>query len=184
MVSTDDQEIAEVAKKAGANVPFVRSPANSGDFATTLDVIKEVIDAYKNTGRIFEEGCCIYACAPLINADLLEQSRRSFQAGAYDSLFPVVKYSHPIQRSLTMNKGRVTMNEPTNVNVRSQDLPLRYFDAGMFYWFNTGRIVSSKSLWTDNSGGFEIPELSCQDIDTESDWKLAELKFKLLNDAG
>ena len=179
MVSTDDSEIAEIAKKFGANVPFIRSAKNSDDFATTFDVIEEVIQVYKTQGKRFENICCIYSCAPFITSEILLKAYDLLIQKKFDTVFPIIAYSFPIQRALRVNQGKVLMILKDNLNIRSQDLEKSFHDAGQFYWCNTKRLLNSEKLITPNSGGIEISELDAQDIDTETDWSLAELKYQL-----
>lgn len=179
MVSTDDEEIANIAKHYGASVPFIRSNKNSDDFATTFDVIEEVIIQYKQAGKKFKNLCCLYSCAPFVTSEILYKAYSQLKAEKFDTVFPVIEYSFPIQRALKKDKGKVSMILPENLNKRSQDLERYYHDAGQFYWCNTDRLLASKKILTSNSGGFEISELKAQDIDTEIDWKLAELKYQL-----
>ncbi|MDB4240604.1 pseudaminic acid cytidylyltransferase [Flavobacteriaceae bacterium] len=179
MVSTDDSESAEIAKKFGANVPFIRSAKNSDDFATTFDVIEEVIQVYKTQGKRFENICCIYSCAPFITSEILLKAYDLLIQKKFDTVFPIIAYSFPIQRALRVNQGKVSMILKDNLNIRSQDLEKSFHDAGQFYWCNTKRLLNSEKLITPNSGGIEISELDAQDIDTEIDWSLAELKYQL-----
>lgn len=182
MVSTDDDEIAGIAMQYGAKVPFIRSHKNADDFSTTTDVIIEVLNSYKSLNIEFEQACCIYPTAPFISPEVLKNSYHTFDSGNYDSLFPVVKFGYPIQRSLAPKNGKIEMVWKEHLTSRSQDLETRFHDAGQFYWFNTETIRTKKALFTDNSGFFEVDELNVQDIDTETDWQLAELKFKLINE--
>lgn len=180
MVSTDDIEIAEVAKKYGASVPFFRSESNANDFATTMDVLVEVVDKYKVEGKYFEEVCCIYATSPFVSSEILQKSFIVFQQNNFDSLFPVMKYSFPIQRSLSVDNNKIEFNYPENANKRSQDLKDSFHDAGQFYWLKNNIIQPQGNIVTNNTGAYEISELRGQDIDNEMDWKLAELKYELL----
>lgn len=183
MVSTDSDEIAEIAKSLGADVPFKRSKNNSDDFATTVDVLLEVIAEYEKIGQQFENGCCIYPTAPFITTDIIEQGKSLLDTHQYDSVFPVVPYSFPIQRAIKIVDGnKMEMFHPEHQNSRSQDLETAYHDSGQFYWFNVNAIKLQKKLWTNNSGVLVISELHAQDIDALDDWKLAELKYKLLNE--
>ena len=179
MVSTDDLEIADIAKKYGAKVPFMRSKKNSGDFATTFDVIEEVIQAYKYHGKEFENLCCIYSCAPFVTSKLLLKAYDQLVREKFDTVFPIIVYSFPIQRALRVDQGKVYMILEKNLNVRSQDLEESFHDAGQFYWCNSKKLLKIKKILTQNSGCVEISELEAQDIDTEIDWKLAEIKFQL-----
>lgn len=179
MVSTDDAEIAEIAKKNGANVPFIRSDKNSDDFATTFDVIKEVINYYKEQSIEFDNLCCIYSCAPFVNSKLLLRAYNQLIEEKFDTVFPIICFSFPIQRALRVNQGKVSMILEDNLNIRSQDLEKSFHDAGQFYWCNTKQLLNSEKFISLNSGGIEISELDAQDIDTDMDWNLAELKYQL-----
>lgn len=179
MVSTDDYEIAKIAKQFGATVPFMRSTKNSNDFATTYDVIEEVINQYKKQGIEFDEICCIYSCAPFISPEILVKALKKLVDNKFDSIFPVLKYSFPIQRALSKDNDKLTMIVEENLNIRSQDLEESFHDAGQFYWCKTNKILANQKLFTSNTGGILISELEAQDIDNEIDWKLAELKYQL-----
>ncbi|MCF6402228.1 pseudaminic acid cytidylyltransferase [Chitinophaga filiformis] len=182
MVSTDDEEIARIAEAEGAVVPFFRSKENADDFSGTADVIAEVINRYKERGMTFETGCCIYPTAPFVNPAILKEGYQKLVDGKFDVVFPMVKYSYPIQRSIhKVENGKVAMLWPENYHKRSQDLEPVYHDAGQFYWFRSDYIVAYKKLFGDNVAGLEVAEKSVQDIDTLSDWELAEIKYQLLN---
>jgi N-acylneuraminate cytidylyltransferase len=183
MVSTDDKEIAEIAKSYGARVPFLRSENNADDFATTVDVIQEVLKEYKSNGKVFDYFTCIYPTAPFVSSSLLIKAFKKLIAENLDCVFSVLKYGFPIQRALTINnEDKVEMIDASNMNVRSQDLEPSFHDAGQFYVLNVNTFIKNQKLWTNNTGCIEINELEAQDIDTETDWKLAELKYKLILD--
>ncbi len=179
MVSTDDKDIAEVAKKYGASVPFFRSEANSDDFATTVDVLLEVIERYEEMGEEFECYCCIYPTAPFVSVEQLKTAEEKLMREDLDAVFPVLPYSFPVQRSMKIEEGRVKMLYPEHMNTRSQDLEPIYHDAGQFYFSKTDVLKKEKKIWTDNTGCIVLNELEAQDIDNETDWKLAELKYQL-----
>ncbi|GGG80083.1 pseudaminic acid cytidylyltransferase [Parapedobacter pyrenivorans] len=181
MVSTDDEDIKKIAIKYGAKVPFLRSEKNSDDYATTLDVLREVITEYANNKIHFDNLCCIYATAPFVEAQTLKNSFEVFRDNKFDTLFPVLRYGYPIQRSLNMKEGRVFFNWPENANKRSQDLPASYYDAGQFYWLKK-EALQLNSIMTNNSGSIHISELEAQDIDTLVDWNMAELKYSLMHE--
>ncbi|MBB6610436.1 pseudaminic acid cytidylyltransferase [Pontibacter sp. Tf4] len=181
MVSTDDAEIATIAEQYGAKVPFLRSNATADDYATTADVLLEVLKEYAGLKQEFAVGCCLYPTAPLVRISALKEAYDLLNSQHYDTVFPVLKYSYPIWRSLKLQEAKVSMNWPEHLNSRSQDLPAAYHDAGQFYWFKTVSFQRSKKLFTENSGAIELEELEVQDIDNETDWKLAELKYKLLH---
>ena len=180
MVSTDCQKTAEIALEYGVKVPFIRSKENSNDFATTYDVIKEVIDEYKKDGVNFENICCIYACAPFVTANKLKQAYQELSNKQVDTIFPIIEYSFPIQRAIKINNGKIKLFNTKYLNTRSQDLEKSYHDSGQFYWMKTEKILKKGKIITNNCSSIIITELEGQDIDTEIDWKLAELKFKLL----
>ena len=177
MVSTDDAEIAEVAKTHGAAVPFMRSAATANDFATTADVLNEVIGEYAKLGVMFDEFCCIYPCVPFLTGELLREAHMAFAESAADSLMPVVKYSFPIQRAVRRTaEGCLEFREPENAQKRSQDLEPMYHDVGMFYFYKSKTFGKVGKV-----AMFEMPEEHIQDIDTMEDWKMAELKYKVMN---
>lgn len=183
MVSTDDLEIAETALQFGAKVPFYRSEKNSNDFAVLVDVIEEVLQNYSSKNISFTNICCILPTAPFINEVKIIESYKELIDNNLDSVFPVLEFSFPIQRSLKIMKGRVKMVWNEHMNSRSQDLEPRYHDSGQFYWLKTSSFLKNRRLFTSNSGAIILSELEAQDIDTETDWKLAEIKYKLmLND--
>jgi len=181
MVSTDDDEIASMAVAYGASVPFLRSKSNADDFATTVDVLVEVLEAYKNSGKEFHAGCCIYPTAPLVSHARIRQGWEVLSVQDYDTVFPVTRFSYPIWRALQMSNNKINMIWPENLTKRSQDLPLAFHDAGQWYWFKVKQLLDSKQLWSNNTFGVEIDELEVQDIDNETDWQLAELKYKLIS---
>jgi len=181
MVSTDDKEIAEIAKKYGAKVPFIRSDKNANDYATTVDVIQEVLSEYKKLNFNFEEACCIYPTAPFITDKTLLKAFKTFKKNGFDCVFPVMEFSFPIQRALKIGVNKkMSLFQPKHLTSRSQDLESTYHDAGQFYWFQTKELLEKRRLWTDNTGVIVIKESEGQDIDTIEDWKLAEIKYKIL----
>jgi pseudaminic acid cytidylyltransferase len=180
MVSTEDDEIAQVAIQYGAWVPFRRSLANANDYASTADVLLEVLATYAEHGQTFTYGCCLYPTAPLITTELLQAGWERLSAGGYDVVFPVLPHSHPIQRALKMENDKVSMIWPENALVRSQDLPATYHDAGQFYWFTTASLQQKKQLLTDNASALIIGAMQAQDIDNLDDWQTAELKYQRL----
>lgn len=180
IVSTDDAEIAEIAIKYGASVPFMRSNENSNDYAGTADVLLEVIEQLKQVGKNYENICCMYPTAPFVSTDSLTKAFSLLKERNYTTVFPVCAFSYPVLRSLKIDSdNKVKMNWPENLNKRSQDLEPLYHDAGQFYWANANLFNQNKKLFTDNSGVIILDELEVQDIDNEIDWKLAELKYQL-----
>ncbi|TJZ77297.1 pseudaminic acid cytidylyltransferase [Chitiniphilus eburneus] len=180
MVSTDDERIAQLAREHGALVPFMRSRENANDFAGLMDVLREVLGAYRAQGREFREVCCLLPTAPLVTPLRLREAHEVFQREDFDAVFPAVRFGYPIERALRCGgDGRVHMLQPEHYASRSQDLPPALHDAGQFYWLHPERCLAAGRIFTENSGAVEIPELEAQDIDTETDWALAELKYRL-----
>jgi N-acylneuraminate cytidylyltransferase len=176
MVSTDDIEIAEISKKYGASVPFTRSNENANDFAILNDVYIEVISKYKRLNIEFDHACIILPTAPMVSVENLKKSYILMSKSNFDSVRPIVKFSYPIQRAFKRNDaGKVEMMQPKYYKSRSQDLEPAYHDSGQFYWIN-----KDKNLLDTNKGAIIISEIAVQDIDTEEDWELAELKYKLM----
>lgn len=180
MVSTDDLEIADISKKLGAKVPFMRSAATSNDFATTADVIDEVLREYGKRDIQWKYCCCIYPTAPFITAKRLVEGYRLLNASNADAVLPVVLFSYPIQRALKIENDRLFMIWPENLDKRSQDLMPAYHDAGQFYWLKVESFLKQTKLFNDNTRPLEVSESEVQDIDNEEDWKIAEMKYKLL----
>ena len=176
MVSTDDDEIANIARNLGAKVPFMRSSKNSDDYATTNDVLVEVISEYKNLGKNPKLICCVYPCVPFLDGGILHDAYDKFIASGADGLTPVVKFSFPIQRAFRIIDGILQYNEPQNATKRSQDLEPMYHDAGMFYFHKTSRLNSNNII------PYIIDESLAQDIDTMDDWNMAQIKFKVKNE--
>ncbi|WP_264535079.1 pseudaminic acid cytidylyltransferase [Flavobacterium sp. N1736] len=180
MVSTDDEEIATLALSLGAKVPFMRSNENSNDFATTAEVITEVLEMYKKAGQHFDYACCIYPTAPFVTDFKLQHAYKMLIEKNAETVVPVVSFGFPILRSLKMENGLIKMNWPEYISTRSQDLAPAYHDCGQFYFIQTDLFLKNKKLFSDNSVGYEMPESEVQDIDTEEDWKVAEIKYSFL----
>jgi N-acylneuraminate cytidylyltransferase len=181
MVSTDDEEIAEIAKKFGAKVPFFRSEKTSNDFATTVDVIEEVLNTYKERGEEFDIFCCIYPTAPFITAERLKEAVTTLSNSDADSLIPVVRFSYPPQRAMEIHDGKLVFRQPENLAKRSQDLEPHFHDAGQFYVVRSESFFKNHGIMVGDILPMELSELEVQDIDNEVDWQLAELKYNLLH---
>ena len=181
MVSTDSKEIADISQKYGAEVPVFRSKKNSDDYSILADVIKE---AYKSLGNIindsFDNICCILPTAPLISEQRIREGFELLKDDKTTSVTPVVAFSYPIWRSLRINEQKLEMVWPEYLKTRSQDLPKIYHDVGAFYWLKTKSFLKEENLFTHNNKPLILKETEVQDIDTIEDWKLAELKYKLL----
>ena len=183
MVSTDDEEIAQIANQYGAKVPFMRSAENSSDYATTLQVIEEVLINYKSKLDLtFNQVCCIYPTAPLIGPEDLELGLNILKENRFPIVFPIVQYGYPIWRGLERDDdGKSRMIWPENSDARSQDLKQVYHDAGQWYWIDPSRV--SEDILKGEFGTVILDELNVQDIDNKEDWILAELKYKLKHDS-
>ena len=181
MVSTDDVEIAEIARQEGASVPFLRSTENANDYATLADVLVEVVNAYKGRGYEFDL-ICLLPTAPLISSEDVRSAYDQLVMSTFDSICPVVAFSYPILRSLSIDeKGNLNMNWPEYRFSRSQDLRPAYHDSGTFYWIKTSSLLKDKKLLSENGTAIVLDEFRVQDIDTDTDWALAEMKYKLLH---
>lgn len=187
MVSTDSPEIAEIAKEYGASVPFMRSPSASTDYATTVDVLHEVLSTYAEQGKNFDFMCCLYPTAPFVTVEKLRVACTTFMESGMDMLEPVVAFSYPPQRSFSIEAGLLAYNYPEHVRTRSQDLPIWYHDVGLFYFYSVKAF--RRSVESSEQGGYDLRcvpfvmnEMEVQDIDTIMDWQLAEAKYRLLQE--
>ena len=180
MVSTDSEEIAEIARAYGAKVPFMRSAKTSDDFATTADVLMEVLERYQEMGRTFDVMSCIYPTAPFVTPQKLQSAYDTLTKEQAVMAMPVVAFSYPPQRNYVLNGNMLEMKWKENYNKRSQDLEKMYHDAGQFYMYQVEAFVRLKGQMTESIVPVIIDEMEVQDIDNESDWKLAELKYQMI----
>jgi N-acylneuraminate cytidylyltransferase len=179
MVSTDDEEIAAIAKQYGASVPFMRSAEAANDFATTRDVLNEVLAQYKSIGKTFDAMCCVYATAPLVTSNDIVHAYQLLNQSNFACVYPVVQFSYPIWRCLDVAEdGSMMRHWPEYENSRSQDLPKTYHDSGTFYWHR----IDDNAIVDGKLGAIILSEDVVQDIDTEIAWQLAEMKYQLLHD--
>lgn len=183
MVSTDSEEIAEISRKYGANVPFMRSKQNSNDYATTADVILEVLQQYKKQGKEFEYTCCIYPTAPFVTESKLKEAMRIMEKNNPIEVMPVVAFSFPPQRCFVIGEdGYMQYKYKEFMLSRSQDLEKQYHDAGQFYIYKTDAYLKQKGIISDNIMPIIVSEMEVQDIDQEDDWKIAEIKYKRMKE--
>ena len=182
MVSTDDEEIAQIARDTGANVPFMRSADTANDFATTDDVLMEVLAEYEKRGQTFEYMACIYPTAPFVTADKLQEAFRILKEQNASGVMPVVQFSFPPQRGMAVRDGRLAYCYPENAMKRSQDLEAIYHDCGQFYFYRTNEYRACKGDLEDGYVPIVMSETQVQDIDNLSDWKLAEMKYKMMSE--
>lgn len=180
MVSTDSEEIAEIARRYGAKVPFMRSEYTSSDYATTSEVLFEVLNEYEKRGCVFKYMVCIYPTAPFVTSKKLRDGMCLLKEKGAAVLMPVVEFSFPPQRGSIINENGLEMVWKENVNVRTQDLPKMYHDCGQFYIYNIEQFKERNGVIVEGVVPMIMDPLEVQDIDNESDWKIAEIKYKML----
>lgn len=177
MVSTEDEEIARIAREAGAQVPFMRSSESAGDYASTDDVLLEVLEVYKERGREFDSFCCLYPTAPFVTSEKLKMAMGLLEKA--DSVMPVVPFSFPPQRCMVLSEdGELRMKWPEHARTRSQDLEPYYHDCGQFYCCKTAPFLEYKTTDLPHMVPMIMSELEVQDIDNPDDWEIAELKYQ------
>lgn len=185
MVSTDDEEIAEISKNYGAEVPFLRSAETASDFATTADVLLEVIREYQNREIHYDYLCCIYPTAPFITPKRLQEAMEIMLEKQPPEVIPVVPFSYPPQRCFIVGQdGRMEYKYKEYVTARSQDLETWYHDAGQFYLFRTDCLLEIQGTISDGLLPLILDEMEVQDIDTPKDWEIAEMKYHILKKQG
>lgn len=181
IVSTDDQDIADIAIQYGAEVPFVRPTDIADDHATTMDVIQHAIEWCQSQGMFVDLLCCIYATAPFISADDLIKGLTLVSAGDIDYAFSATSFAFPIQRAMSLNdNGSVQMLQPEHVNTRSQDLQEAFHDAGQFYWGKVSAFEAGRPFFSLSSKAILIPRKRVQDVDTFEDWEFAEALYAVM----
>lgn len=180
MVSTDDEQIADIAKKTGAAVPFMRSDRTADDYATTDDVLMEVLETYEKNGKNFDYMACIYPTAPFVTAKKLKAAIELLMEKDADGVMPVVRFSFPPQRGMVVQDDKLVYRYPENAMKRSQDLETMYHDCGQFYCYNVKRYMACRGDLPNGYVPIIVPETEVQDIDNPSDWKLAEMKYKMM----
>jgi pseudaminic acid cytidylyltransferase len=177
VVSTDDQEIAELARREGAETPFVRPSELADDYSTTVSVVAHAIQAIESMGWKIDFVCCIYPCVPFIDATDLSEALTLLESTGANYCLPVTEYSSPIQRALVRGgDGRVTPFFPEFELARTQDLEVAYHDTGQFYWGRRSSWLNSERIHS-NSVGYVLPSWRVVDIDTENDWARAQILF-------
>lgn len=180
MVSTDDEEIAEIARGYGASVPFLRSERTSGDFVNMPEVVLEVLEEYEKRGVHYEVGAMLFPTAPFVTAAKVKDAGAQFLASDADTLVAVTQFSYPPQRALIMREGRLVMEFPQYLDSRSQDLEPHYHDVGQFLFFHTETLKQYKRLLVGNLMPYVVSEMEVQDIDNQTDWEIAEMKYRLM----
>lgn len=181
IVSTDDEEIAEIARQYGASVPFIRPSELSDDYTGTIPVIQQAITWCRGNGIDAQQVCCLYATAPFVRPEDLRRGLNILEQEASQYAFSVTSYAFPIQRAIRLTQtGRVEMFHAEHFNTRSQDLEESYHDAGQFYWGLSDAWLRGKIIFTPESSAVLLPRHRVQDIDTPEDWVRAELLYKAL----
>lgn len=185
IVSTDDEEIAQVAKQWGAEVPFIRPKSLADDYTGTLPVIRQAIEELESQGAKIDEVCCIYATAPFVTPEDLRQGREKLHQANASYAFSITSYPFPIQRAIRLDhNGRVAMFQPEHFATRSQDLEEAYHDAGQFYWGRVSAWLQETPFFSHDSVGVLLARHLVQDVDTPEDWLRAEWMFKAMRALG
>lgn len=185
IVSTDDEEIAAVARNAGADIPFLRPAALADDHTGTNAVVKHALTWFADHGEVFDQACCIYATAPFVQARYLREGLATLETSGKSYAFSVTSFPFPIQRAIRINSdGAVEAMYPEHVTSRSQDLEEAYHDAGQFYWGRAEAFLNDVVTFSAAAVPVILPRYLVQDIDTLEDWHRAELMFKALELAG
>lgn len=175
IVSTDDEEIAAIAKSLGAEVPFVRPASLADDHTGTVAVVAHATEWQNANGTVATEVCCIYATAPFLEPNDLKIGYETLKTSGADYAFSVTSYAFPIQRAITLTPNqRVKMFQPEHFNTRSQDLPEAWHDAGQFYWGRAQAWLTHQPIFSESASAVPISRYRVQDIDTPEDWERAE----------
>lgn len=182
LVSTDEEEIAAVAREYGASVPFLRSKENSDDHAGLAEVAIEVLEKFEShSQQAVDKFCLVLATAPFISAKRIKEGYKYLVESGMDAAVPMVRFSYPPQRGFRVSQsGQASMINPHLYTARSQDLEPVFHDCGQFYWIKKDSLLAEKRFFVERTGCIELPESEVQDIDTEEDWKIAEIKYKLM----
>ena len=185
IVSTDDDEIAETAKKYGARVPFSRPDELSDDYIGTIPVIKHTIEWMENNNTYIEDVCCLYATAPFVRSKIISEAYQQLKNSNANYCFSVTSFNFPIQRAIRISQsGTINMFYPEHLETRSQDLKESYHDAGQFYWGKAEAFKQQKPLFSKSAMPYILPRHLVQDIDTPEDWRRAELMYQVLKKGG
>ena len=181
IVSTDDAEIAEVAREWGAEVPFMRPAELANDYVGTIPVIHHALDWFVQQGEQPDKVCCLYATAPFVSAKDLKQGLEVLQSEDCAYAFSVTSFPFPVQRAIRITESnRIQMFYPEHFNTRSQDLEEAWHDAGQFYWGQASAWQQELPLFSPDAAPVHIPRYRVQDIDTMEDWVRAEWLFKAM----
>jgi pseudaminic acid cytidylyltransferase len=185
IVSTDDDEISEVARKYGAQVPFTRPDELSNDYAGTIPVVKHTIEWLEDQNNTIDNVCCLYATAPFIQSQTISKAFQQLLESETDYCFSVTSFAFPIQRAIKIvQRNKISMFNPEHFNTRSQDLEESYHDAGQFYWGKAQAFKDELPIFTEVATPYILPRYLVQDIDTLEDWIRAETMYRVLQETG
>lgn len=185
IVSTDDEEIATVARQHGAETPFIRPAKLSDDYTGTIPVIRHAVEWLADNGCAVSQACCIYATAPFVCPEDLKRGQQLLESEACSYAFSVTSYAFPIQRAIRITGGgRVAMFNPEHFGTRSQDLEEAWHDAGQFYWGTAQAWTQERPIFSEDAAPVTLPRHRVQDIDTPEDWVRAEWLFKAMQEQG
>jgi len=179
IVSTDDQEIATIARESGAEVPFIRSSRLSDDYTTTIEVIADALINLKEVSDPSDLVCCVYPVTPLLHSSRLKEAKELLIGGDWDFVFGAIQFESPIERAFRKNAtGEVLFRDHKFIEIRTQDLPSSYHDSGQFYFGRRSSWISKSTVLGANSTFIQLDKHEVIDIDTEEDWALAEYIFE------
>lgn len=181
IVSTDDEEIAEIAEYWGADIPFLRPKKLADDHTVTMDVINHAINWLHENDTVYDYACCIYPTAPLIRTKDLQQGYEQLRQSDKLFAFTVTTFPSPIFRALKRTETNgVVMLWPEHLNTRSQDLPEAYHDVGQFYWGKTEAFLKGLQMFAEHALPIVLPRFRAQDIDTHEDWRMMEMIYQTI----
>ena len=178
MVSTDDEEIADIARQYGASVPFMRSAEAASDTAPDMVVLREVLTEYAKRGKTFDVFCSLYPCTPLVTAEKLKEGMDILIKTGVDLVFPVLRFSSPPLRGFVVRDGKWVRLHPEYTFTRSQDMEPIFYGAGQYYFYNAHTYLQKTDV-ERTMHAFEISEMEVQDVDNEVDWRMAEIKYMM-----
>jgi pseudaminic acid cytidylyltransferase len=184
IVSTDDDEIKEIAKKYGAEVPFVRPVELSNDYVVTFKVIKHAIEWMESNNYTIENVCCLYATAPFVQPQIISRAFEKLKNSNLHYCFSLTSFPFPIQRAIKIDQNdKINMFNPGQFDKRSQDLEAAFHDAGQFYWGKSQAFKDELPLFSEFAIPYILPSYLVQDIDTNEDWIRAEVMHKVLQES-
>jgi pseudaminic acid cytidylyltransferase len=184
IVSTDSHEIAEIARRWGAETPFIRPENISDDFTGTNPIVRHAIKWFNENDELVDYACCIYATSPFLRVEFLQEGWKTLVDRGQLFAFSVTSFPFPIQRAISIgNDGGIEPFMKIDIRKRSQDLDEFYHDAGQFYWGTAKAFLDEEPLYSTKSTGVILPRYLVQDIDTLEDWKCAELMYKALQES-